>query len=322
MPEIFLHIGRHKSGTSSLQHFFASNAETLKRLGYHYPEAMRQGIAHHKLANFFSDKHLNSAEDTQEYQRFCQEIQQAEHVIISSEALQNLHPSQIKPHLQGSVNIIVYIREQAEYAISSYAQAVQNQKITLSFKEYEAKRFNADYARFLAAWESTFGRDAITVKLYDRKEFAGGDVCLDFLSVLGLANTKEQFCFSQQDRNPSIGGSLLEFKRRLNALDFEAVISKADMYKLLGEVASYRPAVNQGAFWDEALLAAIEEKYQATNDAVLKQYFPHRERLFTVNSKLYDTDKNALSFAEIADTIDDIQPGLGRRLLQLITDAT
>jgi len=38
MKELHLHIGRHKTGSSTLQHFLSINAEALRSDGFYYPK--------------------------------------------------------------------------------------------------------------------------------------------------------------------------------------------------------------------------------------------------------------------------------------------
>jgi hypothetical protein len=324
MQEIVLHIGRHKSGTSSLQHFFVTNATLLEGLGYLYPVTMRRAIAHHRLADFFNDKTRAGMSPTEwgaldeEYALFCKETDAADKVLVSSEALQNVAPTAVARHLGDAVKVVVYIREQTEYLISSYAQAVQNQKLTLSLKEYEEKRFHADYYGFLTAWESAFPKGSLTVRLYDRNEFEGADVRLDFLSVLGLLGHKDRFEFSADDRNPSIGGVLLEFKRCLNEVDFESVIAKPALYNLLSKAALLNPKLIEGSLWSDGLIDAVHKKYSASNQAVCDKYFPGREVLFKIRGKPLGSREPSASFADVAQTINELTPGLGGKLLALI----
>jgi hypothetical protein len=51
---LFLHIGRHKSGTSSIQHFFNQNRTALERDGILYP-APASGVAHHAWSATIKD---------------------------------------------------------------------------------------------------------------------------------------------------------------------------------------------------------------------------------------------------------------------------
>ena len=48
--KMILHIGRHKSGTTSIQSTFFSNKSELQRVGIYYPEMGTRGGAHHLIS--------------------------------------------------------------------------------------------------------------------------------------------------------------------------------------------------------------------------------------------------------------------------------
>ena len=51
LKRVILHIGRHKSGTSSIQHCLNRNVDLLSAAGILYPKHGRGGrVAHHDIA--------------------------------------------------------------------------------------------------------------------------------------------------------------------------------------------------------------------------------------------------------------------------------
>src|SRR6202022_3469950 len=52
MPRCFIHIGTHKTGTTSIQHLLSRNSSALRQMGYYYPDAGRLELhpGHHNLA--------------------------------------------------------------------------------------------------------------------------------------------------------------------------------------------------------------------------------------------------------------------------------
>lgn len=319
-----MHIGRHKSGTSSLQHFLVRNENILANLGYLYPKSMRTPkVAHHSLAEYFKNSYQRKCSDEEwmvldkEYKLLLKEIDGASKILLSSEAFQGIKPNIVESLFGPAVTIVVYIREQFEYLISSYAQAVQNQKITLTIDEYE-KRFFYDYFSFLKSWKSAFPKSHILVRIYDRKELVDADVRADFISVLGLE--KSRFAFDVEERNPSIGGILLEFKRRLNMVGFESIISGRKLYEVLGKAAAVNPSLVCGIYWDLELIEAVDKKCMESNKLVCESYFPERTSLFKRKQEFYEKKAIIATFNDVAYTIDGIIPGIGTRLLNLISD--
>lgn len=90
MQELILHIGRHKSGTSSLQDYLFSNQNNLATQGVLYPNAGLAGkIAHHDLAKFLNQNSMDVNKYRNLKRRFRQETKGFEHIIVSSEEFQN-----------------------------------------------------------------------------------------------------------------------------------------------------------------------------------------------------------------------------------------
>jgi len=140
-------------------------------------------------------------------------------VILSTEGLQNI-PAQRVAEWLGDVDarIIVYLREQAEYFASTYQQSIKMRPVDTSFEEF-CGRFEPTYGRFIDNWARVFGEDRLIVRVYDRDRLAGGDVVVDFLTVVGVKD-HAPFLAPGPNTNPSVKGALLEAKRRINRLGF------------------------------------------------------------------------------------------------------
>src|SRR5690625_2944174 len=100
MVKGILHIGRHKSGTTSLQRFLYNNRDYLAQHGFAYPEAYIRVCAHHKLPEIFLARRVktlsrNILRDNilEHRKRLIQTLNDDSLVyIISSEAFQNVPP--------------------------------------------------------------------------------------------------------------------------------------------------------------------------------------------------------------------------------------
>ena len=213
---MIVHIGRHKSGTSSLQHFLASQRTRLDRNGYLYPLSGRANrIAHHALA-YACNPNLSDDNALPNIIRDLQSELRTHHsaILFSSEAFQNitdLHRLNNVAEALGArkTRVICYVREHLDYAISSYRQMVQNQPTFMTFDAYVG-RFT-DLTGFLDRWRA-FGD--LTLKWYDRTMLKDGDIVADFCELLAFEPGK----LTSGDRNPSIGGNLLVYKLALNHL--------------------------------------------------------------------------------------------------------
>lgn len=324
--DLILHIGRHKTGTSSLQHFLSKNSRVLSDHGIIYPRAMRQPVAHHGLAYMCSPKRfagLAQAERKRlenDFRCLWEEIAGAERALVSSEAFQNASAASAAEVLGSSATVIVYIREQLPYLLSAYGQAVKSKKLTMSLEEYEVAVFRADYFKFLCEWEAAFAKGMLVVRIFAKNDLARSDIRYDFLDALGLSDSVAAFDFSGGDGNISISGTLLEFKRCLNQTQFEPVIAPRKLYSLLQQVALREPALNNGPEIAPSYANYLREKYLPVNEAVCARFCPGRKTLFGITDTPGLTGKGEiLSFSDVARVLNDVHASdLGSRLLALI----
>ena len=118
VPRIVLHIGRQKTGTTSIQRFLAANEQVLADAGILYPKTGRlEGghSAHHELAVALNENESDGHSLQQLRKQLSTELlnSAAETIIFSSEAFQRLHrPQRLhnyfdKSHLQ----VVCYLRE-------------------------------------------------------------------------------------------------------------------------------------------------------------------------------------------------------------------
>jgi hypothetical protein len=203
MRKCFLHIGTHKTGTTSIQHLLGLNTSALVQRGYLYPQAGRPEPlpGHHNLAwEIAGDYRFRS-----DYGTIDDLIREVKHrpedVILSSEdfecSLYNISKfSGFISLLQSSgfaVTVILYVRKQADYLPRIYLTLL-NFGLTLTFDcilgstldrgEFRWRDwiFNFDYCDLLSRVDEKVNVNFI-VRSYDQ---AGASMCRDFLSILNL----------------------------------------------------------------------------------------------------------------------------------------
>lgn len=217
---VILHIGRHKSGTSSLQHALTGSAARLAQAGYLYPKIGRKNVAQHFLADAFLDKNRRRPADVARADATIDDARRElaawpGDAVLSSETFQNI----VRPELvrmlfnPARTQVIAYLRDPYAYARSAYAQIVHAQRETGRFDAY-LSAFEPRYALFLARWRDGFAPATLSIRAYDRRTLVDGDIVRDFAAAAALP--EGVLIGSGKDHNPSIGGALLEFKRALN----------------------------------------------------------------------------------------------------------
>lgn len=245
--EIILHIGRHKSGTSSLQAYLHQQTDRYHGQGILYPRAgrtvVRRGkpvlqIAHHQLALSFLDADRIGAEARQRLwlDELRRELVGQRRMILSSESFGNMvQERQIRAlkvfleELQPErIVVVAYLREYLDYINSGYRQRIQNSGDLVRLADYPLLRIRGySLAAWLAAWRSL---GAMICRHFSREALHQGDVIADFCLHAAIDHHSVS---EKMDHNPSIGGNLLFLKCALNHL----ARHRTDLYTRLAEHA-------------------------------------------------------------------------------------
>ena len=265
MKKVILHIGRHKSGTSSLQGFLHANRGALRDMGILYPSTGRgKQVAHHRLAHFLERPQPESKDFEQLKAQLKQESEGFDTIIISSEAFQNCRNLKALRNFFSDyhLHVVVYFREILDYLQSAYAQRVQNTNESRGFEAY-AEQTKLSYHAFYDRWEAI--ADTISVHYFHRSALKNQDIIDDFLAVSGLDISKGHNKFHQPeaDSNPSIGGNLLYFKLLYNRLGYE---SDKRLYRRLSEIATTNTKRFANGFYiDDITASNIRKLYEDNN---------------------------------------------------------
>ncbi len=206
MRTCIIHIGMHKTGSTSIQKslYGFSDAE------FHY--AALCGAANHSVAMFsmFSDtpeRHklnrdmaddpvrmkaylANAASDLDTSIRACGRRT----LIISGEDIIRLRKPELKRMRErlsqdfGDIRIVAYVRPPLSYITSAFQQRVRSG----GHIGFDLHQVYPNYRKRFSKFDEVFGRDRVALKLFDRRSLTGGDAVVDFCSTLGLNFPKER----------------------------------------------------------------------------------------------------------------------------------
>lgn len=234
---IFLHIGTHKTGTSSIQHYLSKNAPALRRRGIVVPAAAGS-VNHYNVPLFaLSDEDLSplrfnhslvTPEAVVDFRNALLASIKAEAatwteqeaIVLSSEHLMSLRDPGEFDRLKAllttmgprPVRIVIYLRRQDAYYVSAYAQHIKGGSTAPWLSQESFDHLELDYGLTLARWESAFGRDSLCVRVFEGGQLTGGDAIADFMSVIGCDGL-DNF---QVMKNVSLDARSTEFLRRIN----------------------------------------------------------------------------------------------------------
>lgn len=243
--QFILHIGRQKTGTTSIQRFLANNPEALAAEGIYYPKTGRvQGAApaHHELAIALNERESSSVSARELYALFEKELAgRSEPVIIlSSEAFQRLSDlTPLRQFLQGHApTVVCYLREPFAAKQSAWAQSVHATRQNATFEHF-ALHSRLRYAKFVKRWRAF--SEQLIVGLFEKQRLYAGDAVADFLLRIGFRDFAGlSGSLQREDGLPSIGGNLLYLKRIINLVNANMPNTAAE-FDALSQLAGEEP---------------------------------------------------------------------------------
>ncbi len=208
--KLFLHIGNHKTGTTSIQESLHRNRQYLAEQGYSASNRPPDGKLYDQTNanNWLSYNEADHPEDLsciiEDKDNFTRSLSSTNlNKIVSSEnfswitSLDELQ--QFKNSLDyyfDDISVIVYIRRQDQQAISFKQQIAKSQGLPsrlqffgsdpVALPEYQKHhRRYLDYNIKIGYWADVFGDENIKIRVFDRKHLIEGDAVKDFCHVVG-----------------------------------------------------------------------------------------------------------------------------------------
>nr|WP_115093341.1 hypothetical protein [Synechococcus sp. UW106] len=203
MKKLIVHIGLPKTGTSSLRDFFRLNAHYLNEKKIFLPlldniqlkDAFLQDAALSKRS--FRPSHYSSWEDKvsaskNNYERlvdFAENLNDDDILILSSEffAGKKTDIPKLKKYADDffdDVRVIVYLREQGSWAVSSASTRALNGKGISLLRPGEMAHM--DYKYLLSKWSASFSKEQLIVRRYGKNYLKNQDTIADFIDSLDL----------------------------------------------------------------------------------------------------------------------------------------
>lgn len=208
----YIHVGPHKSGTTSIQWFLQEHRTELLERGYFVPESETKRGAHHTLAEGFAGLEVGAHRQAL-VSRSIRAIAEtpAEAIIISSEALEGLlrngHLTKAFFDRIAALNLepklVLFPRNQSQWINSSYSSMVTNFRRSDSFQDCAlgfAISPDATFSRWIDLAE-THGAELIA-RPFTQETLSRG-VIPEFLVSIGI--TSSQFRDHDVRRNEAVG---------------------------------------------------------------------------------------------------------------------
>jgi hypothetical protein len=281
--QLILHIGRHKTGTTSLQKFLSLNDQILldkhnilyptsgRRVNYHHPVFWRLINDNNGLDYALRDRVVDEAKE-----------RNARKIILSSEILSR--PSVTREQLDTiksefrifDISVLVFLRKQHDFLESVYAEMIKTGILC-----YPAKIHTIDvelnYYTFISKYADVFGKDNIIVLPY--KTNSEHSIFNDFLNALGC-EPDNNFIFPRR-KNTRLPWMYIEVLRIVNKS--ERVRKKLDENKIR-KLANITHRIIPGIVDKPRPLSDTErsdimDAYDETNNMLAREYLG-RDSLF------------------------------------------
>lgn len=195
MSSLFLHIGSHKTGTTSIQQACRLHLSPSGNVGYFNIRPSGTRIVHSEgvQSQFKASIDLETAERVfrpDEKKRFSSFIASDEELFWIQDPENIFSFSQILKDRFSEVTVICYLRRQDLLAVSHRKQVMAGGMPASRFygitatplPEYQEHLHSYfDYAEKISnVWARSFGKENIRLVPYDKKELVNGDVVDDF----------------------------------------------------------------------------------------------------------------------------------------------
>jgi hypothetical protein len=208
----YIHVGPHKSGTTSIQWFLQENRAELLKRGYFVPESDTKRGAHHALAEGLTGLEVGEHREPL-VARSIRAIAEApaEAVIISSEALEGIlrnrrHTEAFFKRI-GELNLepklILFPRNQPQWINSSYSWSVESFRRSDSFESCALGFAQSPDARFSRWIDLAAIHGAELIARPFTKQTIGRSVIPEFLRTIGISSS--EFRDSEIRRNEAVG---------------------------------------------------------------------------------------------------------------------
>lgn len=282
MKQLILHVGLHKTGTSSIQSFLMKNIETLREHGIAvYTRKGKAGV--HWVPAMIKNKQPQQVKMVADFVRSELAKDNVNQVILSSENFTQTKQANypmITSLLPANTQlvIVIYLRRQDLLKQSVYSQMVKQG--TFSGTINEDNHYNLDLYKQCTKWKAI--TNDIRVRVVERSQLFEGDLLKDFVHTIGL-DWNERFKPLNYQINESYCPDTMEFKRLMNAKKLPSAINK----KIAAMLSQYDKERSdndreKAVFFDYNEASSILDMYHEGNSDIAREFLGREDGvLFT-----------------------------------------
>lgn len=340
MARVILHVGTHKTGTTSIQKTLNTYRGILEKRGIYYPSysviGRKKHYAHFGVANALAERHAVFTRQDSEvfFSSLAKDKSEDDVVLVSAESMyrQCIGPTQPQDSrstqnywdmrhayiremraLTGPAEIVIVLRSQPDFAESMYQEHVKVTRYSGDFAQFLKEFwFHFQYYEQVMAWKEHFGK--VTVLPFE--DIKGTNITKRFLNALGLKPGRVTTGPIQNVGTPHDG---IILKRAYNKTSLER-----DQLKTLAAVMATDEAFlgelgpgKRSFFTDAAARWAFHENYRSGNEKLIEMGgFDDPSLLQSPPKKnaVYRDTISAAKTAQLTDILGKAYPPLAKAL--------
>ncbi len=331
-PQLFLHIGTEKTGTTSIQQFLSDNYFKLRSIGIFTSTTLNEGYGNHRWlpAIAYNENQVDDIILSQQFKSlekrrraiagrwdaFKREVNNTSNKsavwVLSSEQLH----SRLTTHEEISrlrsllhslfehVTVIIYLRKPILSAISSLSTTLKcgynQQGLAPAREQHSIDAFN--HALTLQRWQECFPDSSFRVRLFQKEDFVDGDLISDFATQIGIADCSSLETPEKKNETLSLLGMkyLWHLNQRFPAfIDNKPNPMRGQLRRFVQartmNCSRFTPTKNQ---FDEY------ENFFADSDSKIRaEFFPGRKYLWSKDKLRFSKAEIDLSSTEDLDLV-------------------
>ena len=316
-PDLVLHIGTEKTGTTTIQNFLKANRDQLRRQSVYVSKDLMipsgnqrwlAALAYNatRIDELISTQGYRSkAERDQDmvnrYERLKQEIEAStsdcKRWIISSEHLQSrlttdeeIHQLyQLLKELFNKITIVLYIRNPVDTAISLLSMFCVYGDVLEQLPEPSQRHVDliCNHARILEQWQKNFPKTKIKLRLFEKDRLNEGDLIKDFCGQARITPGAD-WNLKAQHSNERLTLKGMRYLHHLNGRFPPLVHGNKNPER--GNLAAY---VHNFTKQEEPFRITLEQKqayeqhYAESNETIRGRYFPNQSTLWSEKTRQY-----------------------------------
>ena len=289
MRQIFIHIGPHKTGSTTIQYSLKRNEDRLLENKVYLPTIGRNNELIVKHTILVRELNKRKSKLWVELLKELDEVL-AEKIIITCENFSKCNDDEIiriKEYFDNyEVFIIFYVRRQDQRLQSLWSQAAKRPSVRgeipffyewLEINDYQ--ELTCDYYGLYKKWGAIFGEDHILIRVFEKSQFTG-NLFQDFLTTCGIKNAEAYEMNEDRNIKPSIKTLILlqSYQHFLGTKTREE--TKTKVFRYIREFAKEK---NWGSErWNLVTIEIFDKimsHYKESNRKLAQEVF-HRDELF------------------------------------------